>query len=130
MKSPVVTAEEMLHWWNNLVFEFLLTRCRLGRDTVAGMLKRFEESGHLNSLREEHRADVDRLIDEIFACDDDAALGRTFLRADERILALLLDRVHTGSTLLKKIRADGISAMIPIPPAEFCRRILRQEFRF
>ncbi len=127
-----ITVKALAEQFVDYVTRTLMTPDGLGSPDVDQELIRLEDSGRLQPLREERRGHVDQLLETLLSCrgqERSAEFRRT--DATTLALALALDRVNTGTSMLLELARSG--ATFPkqgAPPAQlFFRMVLQQRFQ-
>lgn len=128
MGAETITAKEISGHFVSFVTGIFMFPEGCSRPEVDEELIRLEGSGELRQAREDSRADIDALMDEIVSWPIESRPAM-FLQIETRKLALVYDRIQCGTHSLIEMDKQGVrlplSAMPPLPV--LFRQILLQK---
>jgi hypothetical protein len=126
--TTIITAQEIGEAWLDYVADTFQIRDGRGYPEIDEELKRLEVFEDLKQVREEKRAETDKLIDAILQCPPEK---RFFLYtgSDRTTMALVYDRIQGGTQVMLQLaqRGSQINTGEESDLAEFFRRILLQK---
>jgi hypothetical protein len=126
--STAMSAKEISEAWLAYINDTFMTENGCARPDVDKEFKRLESSGELGLARERNRLTTDMYITELVNCEAEPR-DKMFSVTNAQSLALIQDRIHSGTQLLIGFVQQGVQIKIEGDEAlkEFFRQMLLQK---